>query len=269
MAVPSDIAAATAAARDVLRNEPAGLVSDLDGTLSPIVAIPSDARLTPGAREELSRLRRRLAVVAIVSGRAAIDVRSIVRDDTLLIVGNHGLEWLEPGRTEPEIAQQLADVPRLLADTLPAVRAQLARIDGVVFEEKGVSATIHYRLAPDPLRAHRDILAAVERAHAHERFDVRDGRMSIELRPRNAGDKGTAVRAIVERYALRGLVVFGDDRTDLDAFRVAADLRASGRLNALIGAVGRGEETPSEVRSAADVVLESPAVLVELLRRLD
>ena len=268
MALPTDIAAAAAAAREALSHEPAGLVTDVDGTLSPIVAIPADARLVYGAREELARLHRRLAVVALVSGRAARDVRSLVGVDTLLVVGNHGVEWLEPGRTDPQIPPQLADVPRLLRDALARVRAQLARDDGIVFEEKGVSATIHYRLAPDPLRAHRDILAAVERAGAHERFDVREGRMSIELRPRNAGDKGTAVRAIVERYALRGLVVFGDDRTDLDAFRVAADLRASGRLKALIGAVGRGEETPSEVRSAADVVLESPAVLVELLRRL-
>ena len=91
--------------------------------------------------------------------------------------------------------------------------------------------------------------------------------MAVELRPRGAGDKGSAVRALVREHALRGLLVFGDDVTDVDAFRAAAALRADGTLDAFIGAVG-GSETPPDVLEAADALLPSPDALVELLGAL-
>jgi phosphoglycolate phosphatase-like HAD superfamily hydrolase len=76
------------------------------------------------------------------------------------------------------------------------------------------------------------------------------------------------VHAVVERYALRGLVVLGDDVTDLDMFRAAADLRAAGRLRGTILAVRGGREVPAEVADAADAVIGSPEEVVSLLLTL-
>jgi phosphoglycolate phosphatase-like HAD superfamily hydrolase len=72
----------------------------------------------------------------------------------------------------------------------------------------------------------------------------------------------------VERYRLRGLVVAGDDLTDLDMFRAAAELRAAGRLTAAIVAVGGAGEVPSAVGEAADAVVANPDELVALLARI-
>jgi trehalose 6-phosphate phosphatase len=92
--------------------------------------------------------------------------------------------------------------------------------------------------------------------------------MSVELRPSGLGDKGTALRAIVERHDLHGVLVLGDDVTDLDMFRATAALRSDGRVHAAILAVGASGEVPSEVGEAADSVLDGPARVVDLLRAL-
>ena len=93
--------------------------------------------------------------------------------------------------------------------------------------------------------------------------------MIVELRPIGLGDKGSAAREIVERFGLRGVVVLGDDVTDLDMFRAIAEMRAAGRLHGLIIGVGGAErEVTSEVTAAADVVLSNPEQVAVLLERL-
>jgi trehalose 6-phosphate phosphatase len=59
----------------------------------------------------------------------------------------------------------------------------------------------------------------------------------------------------------------GDDVTDLDMFRAAHRLRASGAVVAVIG-VGGGGEVPPEVADAADALLPDPAAVVWLLGQL-
>jgi trehalose 6-phosphate phosphatase len=145
--------------------------------------------------------------------------------------------------------------------------AAISAADGVEVEDKGLSATVHVRRAPDPAAA----LARVRQVLAAARppgLELRPGRMSLELRPVDAGDKGTALRAVVARHHLRGLVVLGDDVTDVDMFRAAAQLRAEDGLRAAILAVRGGREVPAEVEAAADAVVGSPGEAVALLRAL-
>ena len=84
----------------------------------------------------------------------------------------------------------------------------------------------------------------------------------LEVRPPVAADKGTAVRALLAQRGLRRALYAGDDTTDLDAFRGLKGLDLSVRI-----AVASAEGPPALVE-AADLVVESPAELVELLRRL-
>jgi trehalose 6-phosphate phosphatase len=251
-------------ARDALLAEPAGLISDFDGTLSPIVADPRGARAAEGALDALRLLSERLAVVGIVTGRAASDARRIVPIPSLLVVGNHGLEWLEPHAAAPRPAPDLDDAAARVGRAVAHVPAT----DGVWVEGKGLSATVHYRNAADPAAARNAIHAALEPVARAEALHLRHGRMSIELRPVGLGDKGTALRSIAERYRLRGLVVMGDDVTDLDMFTAAADLRTRGVLRAAILAVVAGDEVPARVAEAADAAIDGPAGVVRLLAEL-
>lgn len=251
-------------ARAALRAEPSGLLTDFDGTLSGIVGDPTEARLVDGAADALASLAGRLATVAIVTGRAAGDARRLVAVPGVLVVGNHGVEWLAPGAADPEPDADTAAVAARLEATLAAVPTG----PGVVVERKGLSATVHYRNAAHPSQTREEILGAVADAALHE-IEVREGRMSVELRPRGLGDKGRATRGIVERYALRGVVVMGDDLTDLDMFRAVAELREAGRVRAAIVAIGAGDdEAPAQVRDAADVILRDPGEAALLLAAL-
>jgi trehalose 6-phosphate phosphatase len=255
---------ALALAREALDAEPAGLLTDFDGTLSPIVHDPFMAGLVDGAAGALSALAERLAVVAIITGRMPLDARRLVGVPGVLIAGNHGTEWLDPDAAEPTVAPGAGAIARALDEAL----ARVPPLPGVVVDHKGVSASVHYRQAPDPAAAREAIIAALGDL---EELGLRlaHGRMIVEIRPADLGDKGTAARAIVERFGLRGVVVMGDDTTDLDMFASVAALRASGRLRAAIVAVGGSDhDVLPEVAAAADVVLDAPAEAGELLARL-
>lgn len=254
---------ATELARRALSHVPAGLLTDLDGTLAPIVADPAAARLGDRGAAALRAVAARLAVAGIVTGRAARDARRIAGVEELLVVGNHGLEWLAPGADEPVPAPGLDWIAAELDRVMLAARDALAD-PGVRLDHKGLSGTIHYRMAADHASARRRLLAALDTL-PHRGIEVREGRMSIELRPAGVGDKGTVVRQVVERHRLRGLVVLGDDLTDLDMFRAAAELRSAGTIHAAILAVGGAGEVPPAVIAAADATLGAPSDVVALL----
>ena len=247
---------AHALAAAALAEAPAGLLTDFDGTLSPIVADPATSRLVDGAAATLGSLARRLAVVAVVTGRAPLDARRMTGVPGLLVAGNHGMEWLEPGAETPTPSPETERVRRGIAGVLAAVPS----LPGVTIEDKGLSATIHYRNAADPRGARERIVAALPDLDPGGELELRSGRMSLELRPTGLGDKGAATEAIIARFGLRGAVVMGDDVTDLDMFAAVAERRSAGRLRGVIIGVGGGDgETPASVAEAADVVLRDPA----------
>ncbi len=252
---------------EALRGGPSGILTDLDGTLAPIAAMPSAVHPVATGLEALGRLADRLAVVGVVTGRAAADARAILGPvgPRLLVIGNHGLEWLAPGAAEPERTPELMGARRAVRAALQILGDDLG--DGVRVEDKGISATVHFRGARDPAAAGRAIAAALAPVIGGD-LELRRGRMALELRPVGLGDKGTAVRAVVARHGLKGLLVAGDDVTDLDMFRAARTLRERGDLRAAVLGVGGGHEVPAEVAAAADVVLSSPDAMAALLASL-
>ena len=251
-------------AREALTDSPAGLLTDFDGTVSAIVEDPSAARLVIGAGDAFAALAERLDVVAIITGRAPLDARRLTGVPGLLIAGNHGMEWLEPADAEPRPAPGTAAIARRLDEVL----ARVPDMAGVVIEHKGVSASVHYRTAPDPDAARSAIVASLG-AVEDRGLRLNHGRMIVEVRPAGLGDKGTAARAIVERFGLRGVVVMGDDVTDLDMFRAVDELRRAGQLHGVIIGVGgaAGEVLPALI-DASDVVLADPAEAATLLTEL-
>ena len=230
---------------DALRAEPelAAIVLDVDGVLAPIVARPQDAAVPEPTREELRRLHRKYALVACVSGRAGLDARRLVGLDELVYVGEHGLEL------EPE-----ADAWRSTMHDFGA------SVDWPV-EDKGLTLSFHYRGEDDEQGAEAFLLTVAERAR-DEGLRPRFGRKVLEVRPPVEASKGTAVRALLEQRGLRRALYAGDDATDLDAFRYLAELELGVRVGVA------SAEGPRAVVDEADLVLRSPAEVLELLRSL-
>jgi trehalose 6-phosphate phosphatase len=240
----------------------AGLVTDVDGTISPIEPRPEQARVLLRAQEALAGLRQVLALVAIVSGRTAADARSMVGVNGLTYIGNHGLEiWSERGA---EIVPEARPwVPRL-ATVLDDITRQMPRPDGILVENKGATGSLHYRLAPDPDQARRDLLEIVARSALTSGLRIEEGRMVINLLPPLTVTKGSAVSWLVREHHLERLVYLGDDVTDAHAFRTLSVLSQSSSVQTLsIGVVGR--ETPPSIRQLADATVPSVQAVADLL----
>ena len=74
------------------------LLSDYDGTLTPIVDRPDLAVLASETRDVLLSLsRQEKYLLGIVSGRGLADVSAKVDVPGLIFAGNHGLEMRGPG----------------------------------------------------------------------------------------------------------------------------------------------------------------------------
>ncbi len=222
----------------------AALFLDVDGVLAPIVPRPEDARVPGETRVELRRLNERYALVACISGRTGADAQRVVGVPELVYVGNHGLELDgEAAGWSERLQQFLADVgwPRT--------------------ENKQLTASLHYRGSEDE-EAARAALEDVKMRAEREGFVARFGRKVLEVLPPLDVHKGTAVRQLLAERNLRRALYAGDDTTDLDGFAALDGLDVSVRI-----AVG-SEESPPELRDAADLTVRGPEDLVTLLRRL-
>jgi trehalose 6-phosphate phosphatase len=78
--------------------------------------------------------------------------------------------------------------------------------------------------------------------------------------------KGATIERIVGEAALDAVLYAGDDVADLDGF-LGLD-RLEGRGVSVVRVAVRGTETPEALLERADVTVDGPADLVELLRQL-
>jgi trehalose 6-phosphate phosphatase len=221
----------------------AAVLLDVDGTLAPIVSRPELAAVPEDTRREVERLGARYALVACISGRTGEDARRLVGVDGVRYVGVHGLELA------PEAEQWRGPL------------REFASAAGWPVEDKGLAVVFHYRGAEDEAAA----LAELERIALQARelgLNATFGRKVLEVRPPVAADKGTAVHALLAERGLRRALYAGDDTTDLDAFRGLDDLDVGVRI-----AVA-SDEGPRALPAAADIVVGSPAELLDLLRLL-
>ncbi|MEQ8674167.1 MAG: trehalose-phosphatase [Aggregatilineales bacterium] len=230
-----------------------GIITDVDGTISPIVSQPDAATVTPRNRDLLIKLQKKLALVAVVSGRAAADVHGRVGIPELVYVGNHGLErWVGDGVDVPDAVQQFRPQMETVRDLL-----RERTLPGMLVEDKIATLSVHYRNADNPEVAaslFQPIINAISEKHG---LRVHEGRMIFEVRPPLDINKGTAFRALVEDYQLNTALYLGDDVTDVDALNMARHLRETGVCYGVaVGVESADDDTPPTVRQASDFLVD-------------
>ena len=254
-------AMAAEAARLAGRAGEVAISLDFDGTIAPIVDDPAAARPLAGMVDLLGPLADRYAAVALVSGRPATYLASHAAAPGVRYLGMYGLEEIVGGRVQVdprlEAARPAVEAARrdLAAD--PAVTAS-----GAHLEDKRYAVAVHTRRVADPGRWAGPIDQAATRVAAAHDLEVVPGRLVWELRPLLRSDKGDAVRRVTAESGARRLLVAGDDLGDLPAFAVAGEL--GGGLRVAV----RSEEAPAELLDAADLVVDGPEGLRELLEHL-
>ncbi len=270
----ADISEALERILAVLDTAPSALLTDFDGTLSPIAPVPEAAFLHPDIARVLPSLNERLSMLSVVTGRATADVAQKVGLPDILYVGNHGLEWSENGVyvAHPAGVEAEQGVSQTLAEIEQDLRLQAIDLTGLLFENKRLSASIHYRLMEQPLQFEAILLPIAERRAAEHGLRLSGGKMTLELRPTSSISKGTAVERIVHDRGLHGAIFLGDDVTDVDAFRVIRRLRTEHVLMTGLAIGVLSSDTHPSVIAESDLMLESvdevAALFVALADRL-
>jgi len=262
-------AATLAETLEPLRADPtrAAVLLDIDGTLAPIVRHSDDAHVPEPTRAPLIAVAKRYAVVGCISGRQATVARRIVSLGSIAYVGNHGSELLAPGGTEVEIDPEIAEhepTVRRFAQEVWGPELQRLRIRS---EDKSAIAAYHWRGAPDEDAAEdamREIAARAEAAGLKTHW----GRKVLEVRPPVAMDKGRGVRRLLDGRDLAVGLYVGDDLTDLDAFAALRGLVSEQRLGAAVCVGVRSDETPAQLEACADLLVDGPRGVRELLTAL-
>ena len=172
------------------------LYLDFDGTLADFALRPDRVVVRQPLPELLIALHRRLGgAVAVVTGRALADI------DRLLA---------PVGRRQPAldvIAREL--------------RARFGADPRLVIEDKGAAIALHYRQAPE---READCVSAATAFASVSGLQLLQGNRVVEVRPCGV-DKGSALRmlSLHAPFAARRPVFVGDDTTDEDGFRAAAE----------------------------------------------
>ena len=236
----------------------AGVLTDFDGTLAPIVDDPEAARPLDGVAPVLARLGLQYRVVAVVSGRpVAYLFDRLGSPQGVTLVGLYGLEKGASGAIEvaPDAARWRGTVAEV------AEAAEREAPPGVYVERKGLTVGLHVRRAPE----HAGWIAAwAEQQASRTGLVVRSGRMTQELLPPIDTDKGAVATGLARD--LRAVCYVGDDVADLAAF--AALSRMAKRGVATLSVAVRSAEVPAALLDQADMVVDGPEGALGFLTRL-
>ena len=225
------------------------IVTDIDGTISEIAPTPTEALVTDSMREELLKLQRKFALLAVISGRSVLNAREMVGIDGLIYVGNHGMEFMEDEKISlyPEVEkylQQMKQTGQKLKN------GDLSHIDGLLFEDKGICFSIHYRLALQSDNVREKILNNIRNDPDCEKLKITEGRQLVELKPPLSCDKGTILENIIQKYNLKKVIYLGDDITDADAFNKLKILENQGKIRGA-GVLVCSSEIPRDVKKGS------------------
>lgn len=237
---------------------------DIDGTLAPIVEHPENATVPEATRQLLIPMSRRYGLLACVSGRRASDARAMVAVGSMYYLGSHGAEVLNAGATEAVLDPRLEEWAQRIEQFSRGLDAMNLQRRRVRIEDKGSMLALHWRGATDEetARAAVDTIAAQATAAG---FEPHWGRKVMEIWPPVPVNKGTGVKALLADRGISRALFAGDDVTDLDAFHALRDLVAAGKLESALCVGVASDEGPAEIVSEADVVVDGPDGIREML----
>ncbi|MFA7255819.1 MAG: trehalose-phosphatase [Candidatus Omnitrophota bacterium] len=238
------------------------IVLDYDGTLTPIVSRPSQAKLASGVRATLGVLSEMPGIrAAILSGRSLNDVERLVGIDSLDYVGNHGLE--RKIRSVVSLDPYAVKFREFISQLTEDLKRSLKNIPGILVEDKTYSLSVHYRnvASKNIPKARRIFNKAWDDFSAKIFFRIKPGKKVWEVRPAyGCSDKGCAVGllsgSVPKAQGKNSAIVYlGDDVTDEDAFKTLKRSDFSIRVG-------------YNFRTAARYWLRSPAEVAVFLKQL-
>jgi trehalose 6-phosphate phosphatase len=221
------------------------LFLDIDGTLLEIADTPSAVIVDPALNTLVAAVAQRLnGAVALVSGRSIATIDQLFAPLKFPAAGQHGAERRSAAGV---VCKDHSSRDSDLDGARVPLRNFVDAHPGALFEDKGLSIAVHFRLAPGLEADARRAVVAAAAALAHH--EVQAGSQVFEIKPRGF-TKATAAEAFMREppFAGRIPVFVGDDLTDEPGLRFA---ERAGGVSIAVGTRLTGQwrlESPREVR---------------------
>lgn len=206
------------------------LMFDYDGTLTPIVKVPSAATPSDSLLKSLETLAAdKRNIVYIISGRDGdFLMQHLGHIKNLGFSAEHGSFLREPGETEWKNLTEHIDMS-WKNDVENIFRHLEERTPGSTVEKKLASITFHYRNS-DPEWGEfqaKEAQSLLDTMAQTLPIDVIVGKKNVEVRPAHT-HKGEIVKRLTYEYAEADfLICAGDDKTDEDMFRAIYTVEAT------------------------------------------
>jgi trehalose-phosphatase len=230
------------------------LLTDYDGTLTPIRESPDLAILSEGVRQLLVQFSsHKTFFLGIITGRSLKQIKKLVNIQKILYVANHGMEMEGPGIrfTSPEAKKSRG----ILCHIYKRLFKSLRHVAGMSIEDKGLSVSLHYRLvknAEDVEYISKTLHSIIKPFLDRKMLFLSTGKMVYEIRPPVNLNKAVTVQRLLTNYfplefGENTLIIYmGDDKADIEVFDT---LKGKG-LTVFVG-------KPSDT-STADYYVNSP-----------
>lgn len=202
------------------------LLTDFDGTLTPIREHPDLASLSEEVRLLLAKISfSKTVFLGIITGRSLRQIKKLVNIQKILYAANHGIELEGPGIrvTSPEAKKARCNLWKLYMQLFQS----LGHIEGVYLEDKGYAVSLHYRL----VKKVKDVefitktLTTITKSYIERNeLSLSTGKMVYEVRPPVKWNKATTIQWLLTNYFPLNfgedvlLVYLGDDKADIEVF---------------------------------------------------
>lgn len=240
------------------------LLSDYDGTLTPIREHPDLAVLSETIRELLLKFSfHQMFRLGIVTGRSLKQIKNLVNIPEMLYVANYGVELEGPNIYH--ISPEAQNARHVLRNIYFQLLKTLKHIEGVYIEDKDLSISLHYRLVKtvNNLKyVHKIFHTITEPFLEKEMIHISTGKMVYEIRSHVNWNKARRIAWLLDHYFPPEfnkdtlIVYLGDDTADEEVFTF---LSGKG-LTVFVG-------KPSDA-SAADYFLHSSGEVTTFLKHL-
>jgi trehalose 6-phosphate phosphatase len=222
---------------------------DVDGTLLEIEPRPEDVAADATLKYLLAELGAAAGgALALISGRALVDIDRIFAPLIFCAAGSHGAEIRYPDGSRRSSNYHVMDNAR------PQVLDFIAAHPGLRLEDKGAALAVHFRQAPVLGPKLLEFLHPLAQMNG---LAIQKGKLVAELKEAQH-DKGKAIAALLEQAPFLGRtpVFIGDDLTDECGFLF---VNAQGGISVRAGCTAA---------SAAHFCLPDPAAVRAELRKL-
>ncbi|GAA5033274.1 hypothetical protein GCM10011506_25290 [Marivirga lumbricoides] len=227
------------------------LFLDYDGTLTPIVSDPEEAKLPGKTRSALEQLSK-IINVAVISGRDRKDILSFIDINTLFYAGSHGFDISGPDGMEMQYEEGKKTLPSL-DKAEEKLKEKLKNIKGSQLERKKYAIAVHYRnVQEEKVDELKSIVEEV--LQSDEKLKKGSGKKILELKPNLNWHKGKALQWLMKELELSKEeympIFIGDDITDEDALKAIKDYG----VGILVGSHDQETHATYQLKDTTEVV---------------